>query len=469
VDGTLLISEVSLSHVGKNVTGVTFRLSLTSAGAVPADAAILIALGDSAPQRLSSDTVVFASPNAGAAASATLGSGTIRVQLLSGTFSAGQLITLFLPGTLTNSASVQPSRNISVSVVDNFGCVIAFNADVVFRSIVDGSLVNTSVVLNDWTAGSIGVSLSFSFTPSFGIPANSSLLITLSGSAPQIISSSRVVFESPTAGFPSASVSLVTNGVLNVFLQSGTFLSGQNIRFKLPETVTNPASPQSAKVDIATAVLDSLGVVLCESSGSMHPIVDGRLHAAINLDWRGSGAAFATLFVSIIPFCDVSQGSSFIISLMGSCPQSLSSSTVIFTSPTNGLINASASLQSGAIKVQVLSGTFSSGQLIAFKLPKTLTNAATPQPSLNNVSVSIVNSIGAIQSINRSVFFHAIHDSATIFAHRLTGYATSSVGVKAFGIFKTQGAVAGNVLSFTFPSELFVSSRCEVLFVLSHE
>ncbi len=451
-----------MSHAGKNTSGVAFRLSVRSSEMVPSNGAILIAFGYSAPQYLSSNIVVFSSPNSEATASAAVNGGTLRVQLTSGMFSAGQLITFLLPNTLKNPATIQPSRNISISVVDDSDCVLAFNSSILFRSIVDGSLADASVFLNDWTAGGTGVTMTFSFTPSFEIPINSSILITLSGSAPQSISSSKVVFSLPSSGLPSAVVSLF-NGVIAVFLLSGTFFNGQSIRFELPGTVTNPAFPQSAKVDITTAVLDSIGVVLCENSnGSMHPIVDGRLLASINFDWRGSGATSVSLSASIIAFSDVSQGSSIIISLMGSCPQSLSSNSVIFTSPSSGFINGSASLQNGVLTILVSSGTFSSGQLISFTLPKTMTNSATSQYSLSNVSVSIVNSFNATLSINRSVFFHAIHDSNTLFAHTLSGFTASAVGIKTFGSFTIQGASVGNVITFTYPTELFLPSRCKV-------
>ena len=458
---------MALSHVGKGVSGVTFRLSLTATVIVPSNAAILIALDQSAPQSLSSNAVIFSSPSSGAAATASVVGGTITVQLASGTFSVGQPITLLLPGTLTNAATVQPYRIISVSIAETSGCILAFNNSVGFRPVVDSSLGNPEVILSDWTAGGIGVSMSFWFTPSVDIPVNSSVLITLSGSSPQSISSNKVVFVFPSLGLPSASASLFNSGVLSVFLHSGSFLSGQNISFKLPGTVTNAANPQNARTDIAMAVMDNSGAVLCKSlTGIMHPIVDGRLNVAINLDWRSSGATSASLFASITPFCDILPGSSIIISLMGSSPQSLSSNAVNFHSPGHELLTATASVSSGVLVVDLLSSTFSSGQLILFKLSGTLTNPATSQPSLNNVSVSVVNNISVIRSINRSIFFDAIHDSATMFAHALTGYTVSSIGLRTFGSLKIQGASAGNVLLFNYPPELFASSRCAVfLFV----
>jgi hypothetical protein len=254
---------------------------------------------------------------------------------------------------------------------------------------------------------------------------------------------------------------LISNGVLSIFLQSGSFIVGQNIIIKLPGTVQNAAEPQSARNDISAAVLDSDGVVLCEStSGSIHSIVNGRLNVGINLDWRGSDAAGASLFASIIPFCQVLSGSSIIISLAGSAPASLSAQSVLFTSPISGSISAIANVSDGIITVTMITGMFSSGELIKFSLPGTIKNAAKTQPFLNNVSVSIVDSTNIIRSVNRSVFFHAIHDSGAAFSHMLTGYTASAAGVKTFGSFRIQGAAVANALVFTYPMELFVSSRC---------
>jgi hypothetical protein len=286
-------------------------------------------------------------------------------------------------------------------------------------------------------------------------------MITLSGSAPQSLSASNILFVSPSFGSPSASVSLTLNGVISIVLQSGSFTSGQNIKFILPGTVTNSNIPQNAKVDVAAGVTDSLGVVLAESaSGNIHSIVDGSLHAAIRLDWRGSGTSSVSLSAFFVPFCDIASGSSIVITLSGSAPQSLSASTVIFTSPSTGSPAATASLAGGVLTVTTSSGTFSSGQLIAFSLPGTITNAGSVQPPLNNVSVSIVDSNNFTRSVNRTVFFHAIHDSSAMFSHWLTGFSTSSVGVKTAGSFRIQAATVGNVLVFTYPSRLFVSSRC---------
>jgi hypothetical protein len=430
---------------------------------LPSNLTIVIILGGSAPQALSANTVEFQSPS-GAHAAATVAGDVLTVQMLSGTFSSNQPISISLPGTVTNAAFVQPPlSNVSVTITDNSGYILAFRHDVHFRAIIDGSLGNNmpTVMLNDWTAGGVGASMTILFTPSFEIPVQSSVLITLSGSAPQSLSSSNVVFEHPNFGSPTASVSLTAFGVLSVFLQSGTFASGQNISIKLPGTVTNVAHPRSARSDIAAAVVDIDGVVLCQSvTGSMHAIVDGSLNAAINLDWRGYNAASVSFFATIVPRCDIPSGSSILFTLAGSAPQNLSSDSVSIASPATG-ISAAASLDNGVLKVTLSSGSFSTGDLIAFSLPGSITNAAAIQPSLNNISVSIVDSLSVVRSINRSVFFHAIHDSVILFSHSLSSFSASSVGVKTFGSFKIQGAAFGNVLVFTYPVELFVSSRYE--------
>jgi hypothetical protein len=463
IDGSLTIGDISLSKVGKGVAGATFRLSLTPSTIVPPNAAIQIVLASSAPQSLSANTVSFSSPSSGAAATASVAGGVLTVTLSSGTFSSGQLIAFTLPGTVTNAATAQPPlNNASVSIADVSGCILALNNAFTFRAIVDGTLGSNmpTMSLDDWTASGVGVSMSISFTPSFDIPANSSLMITLSGSAPQSLSSNSVYFVSPSFGSSSGSASLRTNGVLIVVLQSGSFASGQNIRLILPGTVTNVALPQNANNAVAAAVTDGLGIVLGESAtGYIHPIVDGTLNVAINLDWRGNGTSSVTLSVFIVPHCDISSGSSIIITLSGSAPQSVSANTVLFTSPGTGSPLATASLAGGVLTVRTSSGTFSSGQLIAFSLPGTVTNAATIQPPLNNVSVSIVDNSNFTQSVNRSVFFHAIHDSTTVFSHFLSGYSTSAVGIKTTGSFRIQSAAVGNVLAFFYPSGLFVSSR----------
>jgi hypothetical protein len=467
----LIVSEISLSNVGKAVSGVTFRLSITPTTSLPSNIAILIILGGSAPQALSANTVEFKSPS-GAHAAASVAGDVLTVQMLSGTFSSNQPISISLPGTVTNAAFVQPPlSNVSVTIKDSSGYILAFRHDVHFRSIIDGSLGNNmpNVMLNDWTAGGVGASMTILFTPSFEIPVKSSVLITLSGSAPQGLSSNNVVFEHPNVGSPTASVSLTAFGVLSVFLQSGTFASGQNISIRLPGTVTNVAHPQSARSDIAAAIVDIDGVVLCQSvTGSMHAIVDGSLNAAINLDWRGYNATSVSFFAAIVPRCDIPSGSSIIFSLAGSAPQILSSDSVTIASPATGPVSATASLDNGVLKVTLSSGSFSSGDLIAFSLPGSITNAAAIQPSLNNISVSIVDSLSVVRSVNRSVFFHAIHDSVILFSHSLSSFSASSVGVKTFGSFKIQGAAFGNVLVFSYPVELFVSSRYKYHFNLSH-
>jgi hypothetical protein len=101
-------------------------------------------------------------------------------------------------------------------------------------------------------------------------------------------------------------------------------------------------------------------------------------------------------------------------------------------------------------------------------LPGSITNPAAIQPSLNNISVSIVDSLSVVRSVNRSVFFHAIHDSVIPFSHSLSSFSASSVGVKTFGSFKIQGAAFGNVLVFTYTVELFVSSRYLGFFSYPH-
>jgi hypothetical protein len=191
----------------------------------------------------------------------------------------------------------------------------------------------------------------------------------------------------------------------------------------------------------------------------MHSILDGKMNAGFHLNWRGSGATAVSLFASIVPFCDISSESSIIITLAGSAPASLSAPSVVFTSPTSGSNTAIATVSNGVLTVKTVTGSFNSGQLIEFSLPGTITNAAKMQPSLNNVSVCIVDSMNVIRSVNRSVFFHAIHESGATFSHSLTGYTASAVGVKTFGSFKIQSVTVGNVLLFTYPIELFTSSR----------
>ncbi len=471
IDGSLSVSEIALSNIGKAVSGVTFRLSITPSSSLPSNIAIFIVLGGSAPQALSLNTVEFKSPT-GAQATATVAGGVLTIQMLSGTFSSNQPISISMPGVVTNAASVQPAlNNVSVSIKDNSGCILAFKNDVDFRPIIDGSLGNSmpSVMLNDWTAGGVGVSMTILLTPSFEIPVKSSVLITLSGSAPQSLSSNNVVFEQPNFGSPTAFVSLSVFGVLSVFLQSGTFASGQNISIKLPGTVTNVAHPQSARSNIAAAVIDSYGVVLCQSTtGFMRSIVNGGLSAAVNLDWRGYNATSVSFFATITPRCDVPPGSSILITLAGSAPQSLSADSVTFASPATGSVAAAASLANGVLKVTMSSGSFSSGDVIAFSLPGSITNAAAVQPSLNNISISIVDSLNVVLSVNRSVFLHAIHDSSIMFSHSLSSFSASSVGVKTFGSFIIEGATSGNVLVFAYPVELFVPSRHENYDCLYH-
>jgi hypothetical protein len=461
-DGSIILSDMSLTNVGKAVSGVTFRLSLTPALTVPSNAAILISLAGSAPHALSSNAVVFSSPSSGASATVTVLDGLMRIQLAAGVFSVGQPISLSLPGTVTNAASVQPQlNNVSISIVDVSGCVLAFNSSVSFRSIIDGSLGSNmpKINLNDWSAGGVGVSMTISFTPSFDIPAQSSVLVTLSGSAPQSLSSNKVLFVFPSVGFPSASASLLPNGVLSLFLQSGNFTIGENITLKLPGTVTTVAEPKLARNDVSAAVIDSFGVVLCESvTGTMHAIVNGRLDVGIQLDWRGSNSSAVSLYADIVPFCDIPSGSSIIITLAGSAPVTLSSQLADCTT-FSGLTSANARVSGGVLTVTGLTATLNSGQLMSIVLPGTITNAATAQPSLNNVSVSIVDSLNVLLCVNRSVFFHAIHDSGVEFSHSLSGYSASSVGVRTFGSFKLQGADLTNALVFSYPPGLFASSR----------
>ena len=189
-------------------------------------------------------------------------------------------------------------------------------------------------------------------------------------------------------------------------------------------------------------------------------IVDGSLTIAdISLSKVGKGVGGVTFRLSFTPSTMVPPSSAIQILLAGSAPQSLSANTVAFTSPSSGAA-ATASLAGEILTVALSSGTFSSGQLIAFSLPGTITNAGSVQPPLNNVSVSIVDSNNFTRSVNRTVFFHAIHDSSAMFSHWLTGFSTSSVGVKTAGSFRIQAATVGNVLVFTYPSRLFVSSRC---------
>lgn len=461
-DGSIVISDMSLSNVGKAVSSVTFRLSLTPTVIVPSNAAILISLAGSAPHALSSNAVVFSSPSSGASATVTVLDGLMQIQLAAGVFSVGQPISLSLPGTVTNAASVQPQlNNVSISIVDISGCVLAFNSSVSFRSIIDGSLGSNmpKINLDDWTAGGVGVSMTISFTPSFELPAQSSILVTLSGSAPQSLSSNKVLFVFPSVGFPSASATLLPNGVLSLFLQSGNFTIGENITMKLPGTVATVAEPKLARNDVSAAVIDSMGVVLCESvSGTMHAIVNGRLDVGIQLDWRGSNSSAVSLYVDIIPYCDIPSGSSIIITLAGSAPVALSSQLAECTT-SSGFTSANARVSGGVLTVTGLTALLNSGQLTSIVLPGTITNAVTAQPSLNNVSVSVVDSSNVILCVNRSVFFHAIHDSGVEFSHSLSGYSASSVGVRTFGSFKLHGAVMTNALVFSYPPGLFESSR----------
>jgi hypothetical protein len=236
-------------------------------------------------------------------------------------------------------------------------------------------------------------------------------------------------------------------------------MRNERITFILPGTVANSANPQGFRNNTHAAVINAHGVVLGQSTdGYMHPITDGRLSAAIHLNWRGSGATATSFFVSIIPYADFVSGSSIVISLMGSAPQSLSQSTVEFTAPTTGSPVASAAVSAGVLSITTSSGIFKSGQLVSFFLPETVTNAASVQPALNNVSVAVIDN-NVTRSVNRSVFFHAIHDSAATFSHSLSGYTTAAVGVKTAGTFLLPGAAVGNVLAFSYPEGLFAPSR----------
>ena len=118
-------------------------------------------------------------------------------------------------------------------------------------------------------------------------------------------------------------------------------------------------------------VVDSFGVLNANgSSGTFPQIVDGIMGTnmpAIRFSHLIANASGVTMSVAFTPASAIPSGSSVFITIAGSAPQSLSASTVVFTSPSSGA-SASANLVDGVLPILLSSGTFPIAQTSSFLL-----------------------------------------------------------------------------------------------------
>jgi hypothetical protein len=103
-----------------------------------------------------------------------------------------------------------------------------------------------------------------------------------------------------------------------------------------------------------------------------------------------------TMTVSLTPAAVVPTGSTLLITLGGSAPQSLSANTVVFTSPGTSSPAASAGVSGGVLTVTISGGALSAGSEIVFTLPGTVRNPLTVQPTLSNIKSCIIDMNGVI-------------------------------------------------------------------------
>jgi hypothetical protein len=317
-------------------------------------------------------------------------------------FQEHKSVKFMVPGVANPSAAQAALLNISSSLLSNSGAMLGRDDVGTYPEIKTGSLGANmpSISLSSVVANATFVSLFVSLNPSEFLPVGSVIYISLGAAVPQYLSSDVVLFESPSETTdptltPRASASL-SSGKLAIRLESGTFLAQQPINFVLPNTVKNALAPQAASSSVTAEIVDCDNVITGKSSaGTMVAIVSGSLGTnapSISLSNVAKNTGSVTMTISLTPADAVPTGSTLLITLGGSAPQSLSASTVVFTSPGTGSPAAAAGVAGGVLAITITGGALSAGSLIVLTLPGTVTNPTHVQSALGNVASCIISS-----------------------------------------------------------------------------
>jgi hypothetical protein len=398
---TVTISPVTLIQPGNKLV-ITFAGAGFACGAAPVN-------------------VSFKVPSSGSpSAVASCASFVMTTTFNFGTFPTGKSISFVVPGVTNPSVSQSSQSSVAASLTTAAGDVIGRDFVGTFPAIRPGSLGSNlpAVSLSSITANSSLVSMFITLTPMDSLPVNANIFITLSGSVPQQLSTNAVTFTSPSeatdpALSPTATAS-ISGGVLSIRVASGIFPGEQTISLSLPGTVQNALDAQAALSNVAAAVTDTEGIVVAQSAtGTMVAIVSGSLGTnapSISLSNVAKDTSAVTMTVSLTPAAAVPTGSAVLITLGGSAPQSLSASTVAFTSPGTGSPTATAGVAGAVLTVTLTGGTLSAGSQIVFTLPGTVRNTNQIQPASQSVKSCILNSQGVIIASS----FVGTHPAVTI-------------------------------------------------------
>jgi hypothetical protein len=150
----------------------------------------------------------------------------------------------------------------------------------------------------------------------------------------------------------------------------------------------------------------------------MVAIVSGSLGVnapVITLSNVAKNTASVTMTVSLTPAETIPTGSTLLITLGGSAPQSLSANTVVFTSPGTSSPTAAAGVSGGVLTVTISGGALSAGSAIVFTLPGTVQNANNVQSALHNVSSCAIHTNGVIIASSLS----GMHPAVIVLQHLL--------------------------------------------------
>jgi hypothetical protein len=393
---------VTLSNVEKGINSVTMTITLTPVSPIAAGHLLVITLGGSAPQSLSSFTTVFKSPTSGMpVATTSVAGGVLTVSISGGTFNANSLVEILL-GNVMNPSSALPAQNGVLAAVVASSRLCQSDSGT-FPAILDSSLNppphRPAITLNNVIAASSSVSMTIAVTPLNAIPNGGRLHITLTGAFAFQISTGTVVVVEPTLGTPAATAAISGAGSgtkLTVTFSTGTLAGGERVILHLPGTVTNPASTAIASSSLQSSITTSSNVILeTSNSGTCVAIVSGSLGTnapSISLSNVAKNTGSVTMTISLTPADAVPTGSTLLITLGGSAPQSLSASTVVFTSPGTGSPAAAAGVAGGVLAITITGGALSAGSLIVLTLPGTVTNPTHVQSALGNVASCIISS-----------------------------------------------------------------------------
>jgi hypothetical protein len=396
--------SIKLSDIAQGTSSVLMTVTLTPATRIELGSKLVFTVAGSGFSCGSGPVSVhFNAPTSGSPSAVTFCNNfEITARFDSGVFPIHKSITFVIPGVTNPSSAQNALSNIQAALMTSENLIIGRDFVGTFPAIEEGSLGPDFLTasLSSIIANASHVSMFITMKPAVFVPAGSYVTITLTGSTPQHLSEDKVIVLSPSEATdptlsPSASVSLISNVVI-FHLKSGVFLGGNYINVSLPSTVQNPAAPQNALTSIPAALISSDGVILAKSSsGTMVAIVSGSLGSnapAITLSNLAKNSGSVTMTIALTPAETIPTGSTILITLGGSAPQSLSASTVAFTSAGTGSPTAAAGVTGGVLSVTITGGSLSGGSAIALTLPGTVTNANVICPALENVAVGVIDS-----------------------------------------------------------------------------